>query len=560
MLNGHQHAFMRMRRHHLSLRVAPTIPPANLALPIISGLPHNGETLSVSTGGWANAPTGFAYQWFRDGTAIAGAIAATYSLTTADLGHVISALVTANNAAGSNSASSITTTSIIDKPGNTAIPQITGTPQPGQALTAVSGSWTFSPTSTEFQWLIDGAPISGEISNTYLVQAADEGHTISVAETATNDAGSTTATSAGVVISAASYATTDFAPSSGFSVTAIAQQPDGTWNVTMTRASDNATNTTNWTSADLEGVDDHCGFPATITGTGTTADPYAAGLSGWFHSSAVTTPVTYTREWIIGATTVVRTATLDASGYASNLDIAFVETSSLGQNNTETVRAAPTYTPQYVNTQGANYLTASFGSTTTGQATISFRSKGFVVPSSGYSRFFYDSGGIELRLNSAGVFVCYVKDSTGATVITATWTPPSLTGEHVITMQFDVSGTLPTWSIWFDGVQQAPTYSVQAASSTKLIKFGSGPILFAGSSSLSTPLNAIVDDVLVTYGLIDPAAIWNGGTPVLLVNLMASLGVTPKINMGGNMTVADWNNHVNQGSLTVTGSAAFIAG
>ncbi len=139
-------------------------------------------------------------------------------------------------AAGSNSASSITTTSIIDTPGNTAIPQITGMPQPGQALTAVSGSWTFSPTSTEFKWLIDGAPISGEISNTYLVQAADEGHTISVAETATNDAGSTTATSAGVVISASSYTTTDFAPSSGFSVTAIAQQPDGTWDVTMTRA------------------------------------------------------------------------------------------------------------------------------------------------------------------------------------------------------------------------------------------------------------------------------------------------------------------------------------
>ena len=53
-----------------------------------------------------------------------------------------------------------------------------GTPVPGGYLTADLGFWTSPPESYEFQWLRDGVPIAGAISQDYLVQATDIGHVL----------------------------------------------------------------------------------------------------------------------------------------------------------------------------------------------------------------------------------------------------------------------------------------------------------------------------------------------------------------------------------------------
>ncbi|MFC5373979.1 hypothetical protein ACFPIF_15555 [Brevundimonas faecalis] len=82
-------------------------------------------------------------------------------------------------------------------PTNTALPVITGTPAVGQTLTASNGTWSNNPASYARQWKADGANIAGATAPTYLLVGDDEGKVITCAVTATNVAGSSTATSAG---------------------------------------------------------------------------------------------------------------------------------------------------------------------------------------------------------------------------------------------------------------------------------------------------------------------------------------------------------------------------
>lgn len=90
-------------------------------------------------------------------------------------------------------------------PVNVTPPAITGVLTQGQTLTATVGGWTGSPTSFAYQWKRSGANIGGATGSTYVAQAADVSAgagALTVTVTATNDIGSTPATSAGVTIAA----------------------------------------------------------------------------------------------------------------------------------------------------------------------------------------------------------------------------------------------------------------------------------------------------------------------------------------------------------------------
>jgi hypothetical protein len=82
--------------------------PAVIDIPYASANakpPIVGTVCSCTTGNWTGSPTAYAYQWTRDGTNIASATAATYTLVAADVGgHQIRCLVTATNATGSTAA------------------------------------------------------------------------------------------------------------------------------------------------------------------------------------------------------------------------------------------------------------------------------------------------------------------------------------------------------------------------------------------------------------------------------------------------------------------------
>jgi hypothetical protein len=87
-------------------------------------------------------------------------------------------------------------------PSNTALPSIGGLLQDGGLLTASTGSWTgTAPVSYSYQWLLcnsSGAgcsSISEALASTLKLGAGQVGSTLRVAVTATNAAGSTSATS-----------------------------------------------------------------------------------------------------------------------------------------------------------------------------------------------------------------------------------------------------------------------------------------------------------------------------------------------------------------------------
>lgn len=74
-------------------------------------------------------------------------------------------------------------------PASTGAPTLTGTPAPGQTLTCSPGSWSGNPSSLAYAWLRDGSPIAGQAGSTYVVQNADQGHSISCQVTASNAGG-----------------------------------------------------------------------------------------------------------------------------------------------------------------------------------------------------------------------------------------------------------------------------------------------------------------------------------------------------------------------------------
>ena len=108
--------------------VAAPAAPANSAMPTISGSAQIGQTLTVSNGTWQSASTiSYSYQWLRcdqnggSCTAITGANGNSYKLTSADAGHSMRARVTAKNASGSTSATTVPTAVVSSKAGGCAI-------------------------------------------------------------------------------------------------------------------------------------------------------------------------------------------------------------------------------------------------------------------------------------------------------------------------------------------------------------------------------------------------------------------------------------------------------
>ena len=90
-------------------------------------------------------------------------------------------------------------------PMNAAAPEMYGRDRDlGDTLTATAGTWTGTPEPTfAYQWTRDGADIEGATAATHVIVAEDQGTNIAVKVTATNAAGSATATSENTAVHAA---------------------------------------------------------------------------------------------------------------------------------------------------------------------------------------------------------------------------------------------------------------------------------------------------------------------------------------------------------------------
>ena len=103
----------------------PAVVPVNSILPVVSGTPQVGQTLSCSPGSWSGSmPQTYTYQWQREGTDIGGATG-TYVVEAADQGHTLTCVVTATNSAGPSSPATSAPTGVVQ-----AAPGSGGTPPP----------------------------------------------------------------------------------------------------------------------------------------------------------------------------------------------------------------------------------------------------------------------------------------------------------------------------------------------------------------------------------------------------------------------------------------------
>ena len=178
----------------------PTTPATGL--PSISGAALVGETLTAGTTGISDGDgldnAAFAYQWLADDADIAGATGSSYTLVDADAGKAIKVRVSFTDDAGNGEqlTSAVTGAVAAAPPPNTlatGLPSITGTAQVGDTLTAVTSGIEdadgLDNATFNHQWLADDAEITGATGGSYILADADEGKTIKVQVSFTDDGG-----------------------------------------------------------------------------------------------------------------------------------------------------------------------------------------------------------------------------------------------------------------------------------------------------------------------------------------------------------------------------------
>jgi hypothetical protein len=180
------------------------------AQPQVTGLPVAGKPLQVTTGAWSPVPASVTYSWLRCNAngrvcaAIAGATSSTYTVSGADVGHALVALVQAAFGRSTQGALSTATAAAIGGdvtgPTHSAPPAITGVAELGAQLTASAGVWTGVGSLTyHYQWYrcdADGAhcmTIRGATKPTYRTARADPGKTLAFTVRATDSTGTAAA-------------------------------------------------------------------------------------------------------------------------------------------------------------------------------------------------------------------------------------------------------------------------------------------------------------------------------------------------------------------------------
>ena len=176
--------------------------------PSITGTAQVGETLSADTSAIADADglanVSYSYQWIRnDGGAdsnISGATHSSYTLAADDEGRTIKVQVSFTDDTGSGETlTSAATAAVVARPNNpaTGAPSITGTAQVGETLSAdtsaIADADGLANVSYSYQWIRnDGGTdsnISGATHSSHTLAADDEGRTIKVQVSFTDDAG-----------------------------------------------------------------------------------------------------------------------------------------------------------------------------------------------------------------------------------------------------------------------------------------------------------------------------------------------------------------------------------
>lgn len=143
--------------------------------PKITGSAATGSTLKASTGTWTTG-TAYTYQWFADGTPIAGATTSSFAPKAAQDGQRLTVTVTGSK---SGYAKVVKTSAATLKVTRAAIPTVSGEARVGGVLTASRGTWS-AGTDITYKWYADGVAISGATTYTVKLSSAQRDKRITV--------------------------------------------------------------------------------------------------------------------------------------------------------------------------------------------------------------------------------------------------------------------------------------------------------------------------------------------------------------------------------------------
>lgn len=179
--------------------------PTNTQLPVVTGDPYIGATLTRVDGTWENADS-ISPRWRANGSNIPGPGnqplgTETFVITEAYLGKTIDVLERAVNVNGATVAMSTPRIGPIvyepQVPVNTVAPVVSGTLEANHTLSCTTGTWS-SPSGAvtySYQWYADDVAISGETSATLLLTTGLIGAMVYCDVTGTNASGSATVSS-----------------------------------------------------------------------------------------------------------------------------------------------------------------------------------------------------------------------------------------------------------------------------------------------------------------------------------------------------------------------------
>ena len=409
-----------------AVAAAPNTPATGA--PTITGTAQVGQTLTADTTAIMDADgltnVSYTYQWIRVATDntetnIASATASTYTLVAADQGTTIKVTVSftddASNAETLTSAATATVSAAANTPA-TGAPTITGTATVGQTLTAgttaIMDADGLTSVSYTYQWIrvaTDNTEtnISGATASTYTLVAADQGKTIKVTVSFTDDASNdeTLTSAATAAVSAApntpatgaptitgtaqvgqtltadttaivdadgltsvSYTyqwirvdggtETNIASATASTYTLVAADQGTTIKVTVS-FTDDASNAETLTSAATATVTASTNTPATgaptITGTAQVGQTLTAGTTAIVDADGLTS-VSYTYQWIrvatdntetniSGATASTHTLVAADLGTTIKVTVSFTDDASNAETRTSAATAAVSATP-----------------------------------------------------------------------------------------------------------------------------------------------------------------------------------------------------------------------
>ena len=167
---------------------APTRPQSSLRPvvvagdpPVITGEPRYGEELTFTKPAWRPSNVKLAYQWLRDGVPIPGATGRRHRVVAGDIGHALSVRITGSRSGFTSTVQeSAAVGPVVGSRLTAANPWLYGTAQVGKTLAAGVRPWGPGTVTLAWQWYRDGEKIAGATAASYVLVAADAGHTIVV--------------------------------------------------------------------------------------------------------------------------------------------------------------------------------------------------------------------------------------------------------------------------------------------------------------------------------------------------------------------------------------------